>query len=57
MPSSSQSSTLNCYKQLLRVLQELACILNTEALLERIVDLAAELSNSNLSLILFPDLT
>ncbi len=56
MPSSLQSSTLNRYKQLLRVLQELACILNTEALLERIVDSAAELSNSNLSLILFPDL-
>jgi len=50
-----QSTTANRYKQLLRVLQELASILNTESLLERIAHSAAKLSDAEFSWILFPD--
>jgi signal transduction histidine kinase len=50
-----RSTTANRYKQLLSVLQELASILNTESLQERIADSAAELSDGEFSWILFPD--
>ena len=50
-----RSSPVKRYKQLLSVLQELACILNTESLLERIVDSAADLLILKISWILFLD--
>jgi signal transduction histidine kinase len=57
MPIKSQSSVVERYKGLLRVLQELASILNTELLLDRIVDAAKNLCDAETAWIFFPDHT
>jgi signal transduction histidine kinase len=55
MPKNNLSSVVERYKQLISVLQELASILNTEQLLERIVDAAANLCDAEAAWILFPN--
>src|SRR4030042_6762064 len=55
MPKNNLSSVVERYKQLISVLQELASILNTEQLLERIVDAAGNLCDAELAWILFPN--
>src|SRR4030066_1814946 len=55
MPKNNLSSIVERYKQLISVLQELASILNTEQLLEHIVDAAAHLCDAEVSWILFPN--
>jgi len=55
MPKNNLSSVVERYKQLISVLQELASILNTEQLLEHIVDAAAHLCDAEVSWILFPN--
>jgi K+-sensing histidine kinase KdpD len=55
MPKINQSSNTERYKQLVSVLQELAPILNTEQLLENIVNSAASLCDAQASWILLPD--
>jgi len=57
MPKISQSSVVERYKELVKVLQELASILNTELLLEHIVDAAKNLCDAESVWILFPDHT
>src|SRR4030042_6038032 len=55
MPKNNLSSVVERYKQLISVLQELASILNTEQLLERILDAAANLCDAESAWILFPN--
>jgi signal transduction histidine kinase len=57
MPNKSQSTVVKRYKELVRVLQELASILNTELLLERIVDAAKNLCDAEAAWIFFPEHT
>jgi signal transduction histidine kinase len=55
MPKKLQSTTVERYKQLIIVLQELASILNTKLLLEHIVEEAVNLCDAEAAWILFPD--
>jgi len=57
MPNNSQSSVVERYKELVKVLQELASMLNTELLLEHIVYAAENLCDAESVWILFPDHT
>jgi signal transduction histidine kinase len=57
MPKISQSSIVERYKELVNVLQELASILNTELLMEHVIDAAKQLSDADSAWILFPDHT
>lgn len=55
MSEKSQSTVVERYRQLVKALQELASILNTELLLEYIVQAAAELCDAEAAWILLPD--
>ena len=55
MPKYSHTSIVERYKELIVVMQELASILNTEHLLEHIIDAAKRLSDADLVWLLFPD--
>jgi signal transduction histidine kinase len=55
MPEKSQLSVVDRYKQLIYMLHELASILNTDQILEYIVDASIKLCNAEAAWILFPD--
>ncbi len=55
MPDKKQLTIVKRYRQLIKVLQELASILNTEQLLEHIVKAAAELCNAEQAWLLWLD--
>jgi len=57
MPNNSESLTVERYKELVKVLHELASMLNTELLLEHIVVAAEYLCDAESVWILFPDHT
>ncbi len=55
MPDNLQQTVLGRYQQLLGVQQELAAVLNMEQLLDRIVDAALRLCQSEQALVFMPD--